>query len=69
MRVTAAKLKEPARLGDFVIEVECPLELTEEQRLGVERSVKHCLIHNTLLSPPKIDLAIKSAVGASEARL
>ena len=64
VRVTAAKLKEPARLGDFVIEVECPLELTEEQRLGVERSVKHCLIHNTLLSPPKIELAIKSVVGA-----
>lgn len=60
VRVTAEKLKEPARLGDFVIEVEVPLELTEEQREGVERSVKHCLIHNTLLSPPKIDLEIKT---------
>lgn len=62
VRVTAGKLKEPARLGDFVIEVECPVDLTEEQKQGVERSVKHCLIHNTLLSPPKIELAIKSAI-------
>lgn len=61
VRVTAGKLKEPARLGDFVIEVEVPVELTEEQKEGVERSVKHCLIHNTLLNPPKIDLEIKSA--------
>jgi ssRNA-specific RNase YbeY (16S rRNA maturation enzyme) len=60
VRVTAEKLKEPARLGDFVIEVEVPVELTDEQREGVERSVKHCLIHNTLLNPPKIDLTIKS---------
>jgi uncharacterized OsmC-like protein len=62
VRVTAAKLKEPARLGDFIIEVEVPIEVTEEQREGVERSVHHCLIHNTLLHPPKIELEIKSKV-------
>jgi hypothetical protein len=32
----------------------------------VERSVHHCLIHNTLLTPPKIALEIKTmAVAAS----
>ena len=62
VRVTAGKLKDPARLGDFVVEVEVPVELTELQKEGVERSVKHCLIHNTLLSPPKIELEIKSPV-------
>lgn len=62
VRVTAAKLKEPARLGEFDIELEVPVELSEEHRAGIDRSVKHCLIHNTLLNPPKIDLAIKSAV-------
>jgi uncharacterized OsmC-like protein len=60
VRVTAAKLKEPARLGEFEIELEVPVELSEEHKEGVERSVKHCLIHNTLLNPPKIDLTIKS---------
>jgi putative redox protein len=60
VRVTAGKLKEPARLGDFVIELDLPIELSEEHRQGVERSVHHCLIHNTLLCPPKIEIAVKA---------
>jgi len=58
--VTAEKLKAPARLGNFRIEVHCLAALTEEQTEGLRRSVHHCLIHNTLLTPPeiKIELAI-----------
>lgn len=58
--VTAEKLKAPARLGEFNIRVECPVDLTAEQTDGLMRSVKHCLIHNTLLAPPeiKIELAV-----------
>ena len=58
VKVSASKLKEPARLGDFKIELQIPVELSEQHRAGVERSVKHCLIHNTLLNPPRIDLEI-----------
>jgi uncharacterized OsmC-like protein len=54
VRVTAEKLKFPARLGNFRIHVSCPVALTEEQREGLMRSVHHCLIHNTLLTPPAI---------------
>jgi putative redox protein len=61
VRVTAGKLKEPARLGDFVIELDLPIELSEEHCQGVERAVHHCLVHNTLLNPPKIEIAIKKA--------
>ena len=60
VRVTANKLKEPARLGEFMIEIDLPVEVSEEHKQGVERSVHHCLIHNTLLNPPQIELAIKS---------
>jgi uncharacterized OsmC-like protein len=58
--VTAEKLKAPARLGNFKIHVTCPVPLTEEQTVGLMRSIHTCLIHNTLLSPPeiKIELAI-----------
>jgi len=60
VRVTADKVKDTAaRIDNFRIEVETPIELTEEQRAGVERSVHHCLIHNTLLHPPKITIDIK----------
>ena len=56
--VTAAKLKSPARLGNFQIRVACPVSLTEEQTEGLMRSVHHCLIHNTLLSPPEIKIEL-----------
>lgn len=58
--VTAEKLKQPARLGNFRVQVVSPVSLTEEQTEGLMRSVHHCLVHNTLLTPPeiKIELAI-----------
>jgi uncharacterized OsmC-like protein len=57
--VTADKLKQPTRLGNFNIQVECPVPLTEEQTEGLRRSVHHCLIHNTLLTPPEIKIELK----------
>ena len=62
--VTAEKLKQPARLANFNIRVDCPVALTEEQTEGLMRSVHHCLVHNTLLSPPevKIELAVPEAM-------
>ena len=59
--VTAEKLLQPARLGNFRIHVTCPVELSAEQIEGLRRSVHHCLIHNTLLSPPSIEIEL--AVG------
>jgi uncharacterized OsmC-like protein len=59
--VTAEKLKQPARVGNFRVHVLCPVSLTEEQTEGLMRSVHHCLVHNTLLTPPEIaiDLTTK----------
>jgi putative redox protein len=64
VRVTADKVKDPARLDNFRIEVITPIELTEQHRTGVENAVHHCLIHNTLLHPPKIALDIMLNVEA-----
>lgn len=57
--VHAEKLKNPARLGQFQIEVRCPVPLTEEQQLGLVRSVHSCLIHNTLMSAAEIAIDLK----------
>jgi putative redox protein len=57
--VKADKLKGPARLGNFIVQVRCPVALTEEQTLALTRSVERCLIHNTLLNPPQITLEIE----------
>jgi len=58
--VTAEKAKDPARLDDFRIEVEVPSELSAKDRQGIEESIHHCLIHNTLLHAPKISLDVKA---------
>ena len=56
--VNAEKVKPPARLGVFNIRVVCPVALNEEQIAGLTRSVKHCLVHNTLLNTPEINLEL-----------
>jgi putative redox protein len=65
VRVTGEKVKDPvARMTNFVIEVDAPVELSEQQRKGVEEAVEHCLVHNTLLHPPKIALKVSGAITA-----
>lgn len=64
VRVVAEKAQAPARLGEFHIEVEYPHDLDEKHREGIDRAVKKCLIHNTLLHPPKIDVEILTPVAA-----
>lgn len=60
VRMTAEKVKDPARIENFRIEVNVEGELTDQHRAGVEEAVHHCLIHNTLLRSPKIEIAINS---------
>jgi putative redox protein len=63
VRVTCDKVKQPvARLDNFNIEVETPVELSAEHRKGVQNAVEHCLVHNTLLHAPKISLRIETPV-------
>ncbi len=59
VRVTAQKAKNPPRLADFQIEVDLPLEVSEEHVAGVEEAVHRCLIHNTLLHPPRISVEVR----------
>jgi len=66
VKVTAEKRKDPARLDDFRISIETPAELSEQHRAGVEAAVHHCLIHNTLLHPPKIGIEIRAHVAAPQ---
>jgi len=58
--VTAEKLTQPGRLGNFRIHVTSPVPLTGEQSEALIRSVHHCTIHNTLLSAPQIDIELET---------
>jgi len=61
VRVTADKRKDPPRLDDFRIALEVPAGLEQKHIEGVERAVHQCLIHNTLLNPPTINIEIHSS--------
>ena len=60
VHVTAEKAKAPARLQNFRITVQVPTEFSDDQKRGIEEAVHQCLIHNTLLNPPKISLEVQS---------
>jgi putative redox protein len=67
VRVAADKVKEPVpRMENFRIEIETPVDLSDQHRAGVERAIHHCLIHNTLLHPPQISIDIKERAVTSQ---
>jgi uncharacterized OsmC-like protein len=61
IKVTAETDTQPARLGRFQIEVTAP-ELDPQHQAGILRAVKACLIHNTLLNTPAIDIVLNAPV-------
>lgn len=63
VKVSAEKATQPARLGQFKIEVAVP-GLDPQHEAGVQRAVKACLIHNTLLHAPAIETVVTTAVEA-----
>ena len=63
VKVSAEKATQPARLGQFRIEVIVP-GLDAQHQVGVLRAVKACLIHNTLLHAPAIETIVTTDVEA-----
>jgi uncharacterized OsmC-like protein len=59
VRVGAEKAAQPARLASFHIEVTVP-GLDGRHQAGILRAVKSCLIHNTLLAGPSIEIAVNA---------
>ena len=64
--MTAEKLFRPARLGNFRVLVTSPVALTAEQNESMMRSVHHCLVHNTLMAPPEIEIEIGAPVAQEQ---
>ena len=64
VRVTAEKAGPPARMDNFKIEVRIPLALSEADRAGVDVAIHHCLIHNTLLHTPSIQIELQTPAAA-----
>lgn len=56
--VDAEKILNPARLDQFKVRINPTVALTDEQRAGLADAVSHCLVHNTLIHPPAIEVEI-----------
>ncbi len=65
VRVSAEKALSPARLASFPIDVSTS-DIGERHREGVLRAVKSCLIHNTPLKPPVIEIAVNVTHASSQ---
>jgi putative redox protein len=63
IKVVADKASQPARLARFQIDVTAP-EMDAQHLAGMLRAVKACLIHNTLVNVPAIDIAVHAPVDA-----
>ena len=61
VRVTAEKAAQPARLASFKIEVTTAPGLDARHQDGILRAAKACLIHNTLLGSPSIEVVVNAA--------
>ena len=58
VKVEAGKAAQPARMDNFRILIDVPGLADPRHREGVIRAAKNCLIHNTMLHSPSIDLAL-----------
>ena len=65
VRTTADKVEAPPRVDNIRIEVDCPETLDERHRAGVLAAVHKCMIHNTLLNPPRISVDVRVPLPAA----
>ena len=65
VKVSAEKAAQPARLGSFRIEVTVK-GLDSQQEAGILRAVKACLIHNTLVHAPAVEIVLHTGIPAGE---
>jgi uncharacterized OsmC-like protein len=66
VRVVAEKALKPARLAEFRIEVNVPA-VDERHEAAINRAVKACLIHNTLLNAPAIETVVHTTAAVPAA--
>ena len=66
IRLTAAKGDRPARITDLRVDVIAP-GLNQRHRDGILRAVDACLLKNTLVEPPRVELRVVSSASQAMA--
>ena len=65
VRIRAVKSLNPARISSIQIEVITD-RLDLRHREGLQRAVDHCLLHNTLLFPPNVNMTVVTGCKVEE---
>ena len=60
IRVSGSSGEHPARFVSLAIDVSAP-NLNERHQHGIQRAVESCLVHNTLLHAPRVDIEVCSS--------
>jgi len=58
IHVESGKAKAPYRIGRIQVSLEPPAPLPEEHRRPMLQFAKQCLLHNTLLHPPDVEVEL-----------
>ena len=64
VKVEAGKAQQPTRMDNFRIVIDVPGLDDPRHRDGVLRAAKNCLIHNTLLHAPAMEVVLAAEVEA-----
>ncbi|MBI4410365.1 MAG: OsmC family protein [Gemmatimonadetes bacterium] len=61
VEVVPSVAREPYRIGHYAVRVQLPAGIPERYRAAIERVVRGCPAHATLVRGPRIDVAIEAA--------
>ncbi|MBA9002781.1 OsmC family protein [Thermomonospora cellulosilytica] len=51
----------PARVSTIRLEVRCPAGLSPERRRGLVAAIEDCMVHNSVRTPPRVELDVLDA--------
>jgi uncharacterized OsmC-like protein len=54
------KASNPARISRIKVEIRLPRMLDSERREALVKVAEHCLVHNTIHTPPKVEVSLVS---------
>jgi uncharacterized OsmC-like protein len=61
VKVEAGKAAQPARMDNFRIFIDVPGLNDARHREGIVRAAKNCLVHNTMVHAPSIEITLAGA--------
>jgi uncharacterized OsmC-like protein len=61
--------EDPKRIGGVTAKIFLMKEVNPDLGQGILRMVKHCTVHNTLMTPPKIEISLSIPRSANIANL